>query len=148
MNEYRELCRRQHSILAAYAMHACWVKNIRIIYVSRESLEKYLGLDRFRLERKIWIDQDIKPYFAKTIEDDIGGLSKEIFGGMWWIADDVKLEWQVYDEIRDDVRNWLFENQEKTLNESEIITFLTSVAIGFYPKIKLLPSSPDEPGDV
>jgi hypothetical protein len=141
MEEHRELCRRQHSILAAYAMHVCWVRSIRVIYVSRESLEKYLCLDRFRWERKWWIEQDIKPYFAKTLEDDINKLGKDGFDGMWWLADDVALDWKTRYEIRDDKSNWLFEDRKKTLNETEIIAFLTSVAIGFYPKVELKPSS-------
>ena len=59
----REGARRQHRVIALYAVIQCWVRKLDAIVIERHDLERLIGLERFRLKRWTWLQKDMEPYF-------------------------------------------------------------------------------------
>lgn len=61
--DLREGARRQHRVVALYAVLQCWVKRLDGIIIDRAHLERLLGLKRFKDTRMEWIKEDFLEYF-------------------------------------------------------------------------------------
>ena len=137
ISNHRELCKRQHSILAAFAMHVCWKRGLNYIYVHRETLESFLGITKFKAERLSWIKEDIVPYFPfsqEFVELGRNDNSEKFTGAVWCQTETAVLPKHF------SIKDVLFWNTEPVPSENELVHFLTKVAMGLYPKDGLAPS--------
>lgn len=63
VDSYRELARRQHRMLAAYAAFKAWQLGVECVRVNSENLKQFLGNKRFSEDRIIWLKNDVAPWF-------------------------------------------------------------------------------------
>ncbi|MFP8967462.1 hypothetical protein ACKC9G_12840 [Pokkaliibacter sp. CJK22405] len=61
--EIREGARRQHRGLAMFCVLYCWHHNKNAVFLRKELLLRYLGLERMKTTRYEWIIEDITDYF-------------------------------------------------------------------------------------
>ncbi|MFI8609316.1 hypothetical protein ACIGFL_13475 [Pseudomonas sp. NPDC077649] len=61
--EIREGARRQHRGLAMFCVLYCWHHNKKAVFVRKELLLHYLGLERMKGTRYEWITEDVAAYF-------------------------------------------------------------------------------------
>lgn len=63
MIDLREGARRQHRAVALFAAIQCWLRGLDGVVFERSSLERLLGLDRFKKTRVSQMQDDFKEYF-------------------------------------------------------------------------------------
>jgi hypothetical protein len=61
--DVREGGKRQHRVVALFAVLQCWTRNLDGIVFDRPHLERLLGLERFNRERIDWIKEDLEEFF-------------------------------------------------------------------------------------
>lgn len=61
--DLREGARRQHRVVALFAVVQCWLRGIEGVAFQRRQLERLLGLVRFKETRVQWMQADFKEFF-------------------------------------------------------------------------------------
>lgn len=61
--DIREGARRQHISISLFCVIQCWIRNLDGITLSREDLERLLGLERFKQKRLEWLVEDLSEFF-------------------------------------------------------------------------------------
>ena len=61
--DLREGARRQHRVIALFAVLQCWTRKLDGIVFTRPDLERLLGLERFKGKRITWIKADFEEFF-------------------------------------------------------------------------------------
>lgn len=61
--DLREGARRQHRAVSLFAVVQCWVNGLDGVAFERRSLERLLGLARFKRTRVEWLQEDLKEFF-------------------------------------------------------------------------------------
>jgi hypothetical protein len=61
--DLREGARRQHRVVALFALVQCWLRNLDGVVFERRHLERLLGLERFKGTRITWLQADLKELF-------------------------------------------------------------------------------------
>ena len=61
--DIREGARRQHRVVALYAVLQCWCRQLDGLVIDRLHLERLLGLKRFKDTRMEWLRKDFMEYF-------------------------------------------------------------------------------------
>lgn len=61
--DLREGARRQHRVVALYAVLQCWSRGLDGLVIDRAQLERLLGLKRFKDTRMEWLREDFREYF-------------------------------------------------------------------------------------
>lgn len=61
--DVREGARRQHRVVALYAVLQCWTRRLDGLVIDRNHLERLLGLKRFKDTRMEWLRADFREYF-------------------------------------------------------------------------------------
>lgn len=59
----REGARRQHRSVSLFAVIQCWLAGLDGVAFERRSLERLLGLERFKAKRVEWLEEDLKEFF-------------------------------------------------------------------------------------
>lgn len=62
-SDYRDFALRRHRILGHFLSSYAWRKGADCVNVSRQQLQAYLDLEKFREERLQWLVADLKSYF-------------------------------------------------------------------------------------
>src|SRR5258708_7325183 len=62
--ETREGARRQHRAIGVYAALQCWIRGLDGVVIGRATLERLIGLERFRGARQAWSREDLEPFFS------------------------------------------------------------------------------------
>lgn len=95
MIDLREGARRQHRAVALFAAIQCWLRGLDGVVFERESLERLLGLDRFKKTRISQMEEDFKEYFPFAIviwkadkRDTDGNLNS--FASFWVCKKEIK----------------------------------------------------------
>jgi hypothetical protein len=60
---HRELCKRQHRVIAAYLVMRAWKAGADYVVIERRALEQWLDLERFKQVRLDWFISDVGPWF-------------------------------------------------------------------------------------
>lgn len=60
---HRECCKRQHRILGNYLAVQAWVRGLDCVVLTRQDLETFLDLKRFKWSRLYWLQKDLRPWF-------------------------------------------------------------------------------------
>jgi hypothetical protein len=61
--DLREGARRQHRVVALFAVIQCWLRGLDGLAFERRQLERLLGLVRFKGTRVEWLREDFKEFF-------------------------------------------------------------------------------------
>jgi hypothetical protein len=62
--DIREGARRQHRKIAILCMMQCWLRGLDGIEITREDLQRLLGLEKFKQSRVDWIEEDFRDFFV------------------------------------------------------------------------------------
>lgn len=65
--DLREGARRQHRVVALFAVVQCWLRNLDGVVLERRHLERLLGLERFKGTRVTWLQADLKELFPHQL---------------------------------------------------------------------------------
>ena len=77
--EIREGARRQHRGLAMFCVLYCWHHNKKAVFVRKELLLHYLGLERMKGTRYEWIIEDIADYFPHIFKRNTNNKELIVF---------------------------------------------------------------------
>ena len=77
--EVREGARRQHRGLAMFCVLYCWHHNKKAVFVRKELLLHYLGLERMKGTRYEWITEDIAAYFPHIFKRNTNNKELIVF---------------------------------------------------------------------
>ncbi|MFH1371920.1 MAG: hypothetical protein ABII09_11640 [Planctomycetota bacterium] len=61
--DLREGARRQHRSISLFCVIQCWLHGWDGIQISRDVLERLIGLERFKYIRLVWMSEDFKEFF-------------------------------------------------------------------------------------
>ncbi len=61
--DLREGARRQHRAISLFAVVQCWLHTLDGVAFQRPDLQRLLGLERFKLARVEWLEEDLKEFF-------------------------------------------------------------------------------------
>jgi len=61
--DIREGARRQHRVISLFCVIQCWLHGWDGIQISRDFLERLIGLKRFKPRRAMWMSEDFKEFF-------------------------------------------------------------------------------------
>jgi hypothetical protein len=145
---HRELCRRQHRLLGHYLALYAWVKNLDCVALSRQHLQSFLGIERFKTSRLEWLKEDIKPWFSFTTDFWRGGGLNPTFASIFLSrisldgvlpAGAMTTEQRIAKIATCALRAGLFQLKKRAKAkgpfpaEGEIIAFLAKVSVGIEP---------------
>lgn len=77
--EVREGARRQHRGLAMFCALYCWHHNKTAVFLRKEVLLQYLGLERMKGTRYEWIIEDVVAYFPYIFKRTASGKELIVF---------------------------------------------------------------------
>jgi hypothetical protein len=137
-DHYREFCRRQHRSLAAFLALKCWTEGADFVVITRDFLQSYLDLERFKSQRKDWLKADFEHLFPHQ-KDLIFRGTQGKFASIYFFRapfDDDLFEGTMSDEERiasakkkHGIKGYLVDNDNK-INETKIMTQLALLASG------------------
>lgn len=61
--DLREGARRQHRMLAVFAVLQCWLRCLDGVVLKKTHLQRILGLKRFKRTRVNWLREDLREFF-------------------------------------------------------------------------------------
>ncbi|MDD2714721.1 MAG: hypothetical protein PHW04_02380 [Candidatus Wallbacteria bacterium] len=78
--DVREGARRQHRTISLFAVIQCWIRGLDGVAFTRQSLQRLIGLIRFKGKREVWFKEDFKEFFPhiKTYYSKVPPKSFEV----------------------------------------------------------------------
>lgn len=67
--DLREGARRQHRVISFFCAIQCWLYGWDGIEISRDFLERLIGIERFRRTRLVWMSRDFMEFFPYQYPD-------------------------------------------------------------------------------
>lgn len=61
--DVREGARRQHRVISVFCVIQCWLRGWDGVEISRDFLERLIGLEIFKGSRKVWMSEDFREFF-------------------------------------------------------------------------------------
>lgn len=75
--ETREGARRQHRCIAMFCALYCWNHDKKAVFVQKDYLLRFLGLERLREKRMDWLKEDVGGYFPYVFRRQIKSENKD-----------------------------------------------------------------------
>src|ERR1051325_1190409 len=77
--DVREGAKRQHRTIALFAVIQCWLRDLDGLVFSRQTLERLIGIERFKGSRVAWLIEDLTEFFPHYFDLYFAGKQNSLF---------------------------------------------------------------------